>query len=114
MTWVDDMSMTPERIGERELVSGLSSDSSSWQEPGDTHLAEMFTIHASPRIPECPKAVANAAGEVQLSKCDVAELGIGIGRQIRIAIVTVIIFPRHRLGCDLRGISKIDKFACKT
>jgi hypothetical protein len=61
------------------------------------------------------KAVANAAREVQLSKSGVAELGIGIGREVRIAIVTVIIiFPRHRLGCDLRGISEIDKLACKT
>lgn len=95
MTWVDDMSMTPERIGARELVSGLSSDSSSWQGPGHAHLAEMLTVMQVQGFPNARRQSQTRPGRFEFnSKCDVAELGIGIGRDVRIAIVTVIIiFP---------------------
>lgn len=64
-------------------------------------------FNACPGILEAPKAVANTALEVHLSKCGIAGLGVsiglGLGHEVRVVIVTVtvIFLARHRLGCDL-------------
>jgi hypothetical protein len=77
-------------------------------------------VYACPGILEGPKAVASTAVEVLLSKCGIADVGVsiglGLGHEVRVVFVTVtiIFFARHRLGCDLKGISVIDKFARKT
>jgi hypothetical protein len=104
--------MTPEGIGARKLASvrpffGFLQLARARTYP-NTEMCQAV-INACPGYYERPNAVANAAVEVLLSKCGVADLGvgigIGIGHEVRAAIITVIIFSaRHRLGCDLRGI----------